>query len=56
MSVLPGVPCLMRRPCVRGISLLLVALLSAPLAAAEVQLFAWERAPLVQQRKRLAAG
>ena len=34
----------------RGISLLLLSLLSLPLAAAELQLFAWERAPLVQQR------
>ncbi len=34
----------------RGISLLLLVLLSGPLAAAELQLFAWERAPLVQQR------
>jgi polar amino acid transport system substrate-binding protein len=35
---------------VRGISLLLLSLFSLPLAAAELQLFAWERAPLVQQR------
>ena len=34
----------------RGISLLLLSLFSLPLAAAELQLFAWERAPLVQQR------
>lgn len=34
----------------RGISLVLLALLSWPLVAAELQLFAWERAPLVQQR------
>lgn len=34
----------------RGISLLLLALLSGPLVAAELQLYAWERSPLVQQR------
>lgn len=34
----------------RGISLLLLSLLAWPLAAAELQLYAWERAPLVQQR------
>ncbi|MDG9926609.1 MULTISPECIES: transporter substrate-binding domain-containing protein [unclassified Pseudomonas] len=34
----------------RGISLLLLSLLGWPLAAAELQLYAWERAPLVQQR------
>jgi len=35
---------------VRGISLLLLVLLSGPLAAAELRLYAWERAPLVQPR------
>ena len=40
----------------RGISLLLLVLLSGPLAAAELQLFAWERAPLVQQRPDGAAA
>lgn len=34
----------------RGISLLWLALLGTPVAAAELQLFAWERAPLMQQR------
>ena len=33
----------------RGISLLLLSLLSLPSAAAEIELFAWERPPLVQQ-------
>jgi polar amino acid transport system substrate-binding protein len=41
---------------VRGISLLLLSLFSLPLAAAELQLFAWERAPLVQQRADGSAG
>lgn len=33
----------------RGISLLLLSLLSLPVAAAQIELFAWERPPLMQQ-------